>query len=64
MPGPADSSCDEWRRERAGGKQADSGLRAKAVLGSVMGNSRRGQAWGWGSDKPEEAEGEASKIRI
>lgn len=51
-----------WVEERKGRRKT--GLRAKAVLGSVIGNSRRGQAWGWGNDEPEEAEGEASKIRI
>lgn len=64
MPGPVEYSCDEWRRGGTGGKQADSRLRAKAVLASATRNSRRGQDWGWGNDEPEEAEGEASKIRI
>ena len=64
MPGPTEYSCDGWRRGGAGGKQADSRLRAKAVLASAIGNARRGQAWGWGNDESEEAEGETSKIRI
>lgn len=44
MPGPRDPhGCDKWRRGGARGKQADSRLRAKAVLPSAVGNARRGQ---------------------
>lgn len=51
--------CGEGKNRK---KQAESRLRADTVL--LIGNTGSEQAWAWGTDEAEEAEGEASEMRI